>query len=67
MCSAPDIPQPKPLPPPPDYADQAVRDAARAERDRAMSGSRRKSFITSGASSGPAVVPQVAGKQLLGQ
>ena len=65
----PDIPKPKAMPPPPDYADQAVRDAARAERQRAITGSsRRKSFLTGGSvGAGNVVVPPVAVKPLLGQ
>lgn len=65
----PDIPQPKAPPPPPDFADQAVRDAARTERERSMSGTgRRRSFLVGGgqAATGKVAVPPVAVKPLLG-
>lgn len=67
MGSAPKITLPPTPAPPPDYADQAIRDSALRERQKQLSGaSRRKSFVT-GAGLGPSVVPGVASKSLLGQ
>lgn len=64
MCSAP---KPQPLPPMPDAADAAVRDAAAAERRRSQTGQGRKSTFLSGLLGDTSPMPVSGNNSFLGK
>jgi hypothetical protein len=66
MCSRPKIQMPASPAPPPDYADQAVRDVELAERQKTLAAtSRRKSFVSGAGGVAGSIVP-VAVKKVMG-
>lgn len=67
MCtSTPKMTLPAAPPPPPDYADQAVRAAAGAERARAVGGAAKRKSVLGATPPTPASVIPASAKKLLG-